>query len=75
MTDAERQMREFAGHRWQYAGNQETAVRAEFGVSLTRYWQVVNRVLDDPDALRFDPQLVRRLRRIRSARATARSRE
>lgn len=74
MTDDEKRMLDLAGARWNYAGSLEQRVRAEFGISLTRFYQRVNTVCDDPDALAYAPQLVNRLRRIRSTRAQRRSR-
>jgi hypothetical protein len=42
-------------------------------MSATRYYQVLNALIDRPEALAFDPLLVRRLRRLRAARQRARS--
>jgi Protein of unknown function (DUF3263) len=58
---------------WQYAGAKEQAVREKFEMSATRYYQVLNALIDSPDALAFDPLLVKRLRRLRSARQRMRS--
>jgi hypothetical protein len=44
------------------------AVRARFGISPTRYHQQLNRLLDLPEALGYDPMLVHRLRRLRETR-------
>lgn len=68
MTDEDRALLDFAAHRWNYAGNQAEAVRAEFDISVTRFWQRVNNLLDDPDALAHAPVVVNRLRRLRSPR-------
>ncbi|QGJ87286.1 helix-turn-helix DNA binding protein [Gordonia phage Wocket] len=68
MTDDDRALLDFAAHRWNYAGNQAEAVRTEFGISVTRFWQRVNNLLDDPAAIEHAPALVNRLRRIRSRR-------
>lgn len=38
----------FAGLRYQHAGAQEAAIRREFDLSATRFWQLVNGVLDSP---------------------------
>ena len=46
-------------------GAKETAIRDRFGVTPTRYYQVLNALVDRPDALALDPLLVRRLRRLR----------
>ena len=50
----------------------EAAVRGRFGVSAARYYQQLNRLIDHPDALRHDPMLVRRLRRLRDSRRSTR---
>ncbi|AWN05061.1 helix-turn-helix DNA binding protein [Gordonia phage Easley] len=74
MTDDDRAMLDFAALRWRHSGNQADAIRTESDMSVTRFWQRVNTMLEDPDALAYAPQLVNRLRRIRSTRAQRRSR-
>jgi hypothetical protein len=58
---------------WKYAGAKEQAVREQFGMSATRYYQVLNALIDRPEAIAFDPLLVKRLRRLRAARHRQRS--
>ena len=58
---------------WKYAGAKEQAVREQFDMSATRYYQVLNALIDRPEALEVDPLLVRRLRRLRAARQRQRS--
>ena len=58
---------------WEFAGAKEQAVREKFDMSATRYYQVLNALLDSEAALAFDPLLVKRLRRLRMARQRARS--
>ena len=58
---------------WKYAGAKEQAIRDQFGMSATRYYQVLNALIDRPEALAHDPLLVKRLRRLRAARQRARS--
>lgn len=58
---------------WSHAGAKEAAIRAEFSLSAARYYQLLNATLDLPDALLFDPMMVRRLQRLRDARTDARS--
>jgi hypothetical protein len=58
---------------WKYAGAKEQAIRELFDMSATRYYQVLNALIDDPAALAHDPMLVKRLRRLRSSRQRARS--
>ncbi len=64
---------EFERHWWKYAGAKEQAVREQFDMSSTRYYQVLNALIDRPEALAADPLLVRRLRRLRAARQRQRS--
>ncbi len=58
------------GRRYRNQGAKEQAVRDELGLSATRYYQVLNALLDDERALAHDPVLVGRLRRLRRARAS-----
>lgn len=58
---------------WQYAGAKEQAIRDKFDMSSTRYYQVLNALIDRDDALAFDPLLVKRLRRLRAQRQRSRS--
>lgn len=58
---------------WKYAGAKEEAIRELFGMSATRYYQVLNAVVDKPEALAADPMLVKRLRRLRASRQKARA--
>ncbi|MDQ1702156.1 MAG: hypothetical protein QOF57_1408 [Frankiaceae bacterium] len=58
---------------WKFAGMKEQAIRDRFEMSATRYYQVLNALIDRPEAIVFDPMLVKRLRRLRSARQRARS--
>ena len=64
----EREMLAFERQWWRYAGAKEEAIRERFGMSATRYYQVLNALVDRPVALAVDPLLVRRLRRMRAAR-------
>ena len=49
---------------WRTAGAKDEAIRA-LGLTPVRYYQVLNRLLDDPAALAADPLTVNRARRIR----------
>lgn len=64
---------QFEKQWWLYAGNKEQAIRDMFDLSPTRYYQVLNQVIDNPAALAAEPLLVRRLRRIRATRARTRA--
>ena len=60
--------------RWtRHAGAKEEAIREVFGLSAARYYQMLNTVIDSPDAVRHDPMLVKRLQRARDARVRTRA--
>jgi len=73
LSRREHDMLAFERQWWRRPGAKETAIRDQFGVPPTRYYQVLNALVDRPDALAADPLLVRRLRRLRSARQRQRS--
>jgi len=69
----DREILGFERQWWKYAGAKEQAIRELFDMSATRYYQVLNGLLDRPEALAFDPMLVKRLRRLRVSRQRQRS--
>lgn len=73
LSERDQQILAFERQWWKYAGAKEQAVRELFGLSATRYYQVLNALIDSPAALAHDPMLVKRLRRMRSSRQRARS--
>ena len=73
LTDGDRKVLEFERQWWKYAGAKEQSIRDLFDLSSTRYYQLLNQLIDDPAALAFDPMLVKRLRRLRASRQRARS--
>ena len=50
---------------WKHAGAKDRAIRERFDMSATRYYQLLNELLENPDALEHDPILVKRLKRLR----------
>ncbi|MEP7089134.1 MAG: DUF3263 domain-containing protein [Nocardioidaceae bacterium] len=73
LSERDREILGFERQWWKYAGAKEQAVRENFDMSSTRYYQVLNALIDRPGSLAFDPLLVRRLRRLRAARQRARA--
>jgi len=73
LSERDRQVLDFERQWWKYAGAKEQAVRELFDMSATRYYQLLNALIDDPAALAHDPMLVKRLRRMRSSRQRART--
>ncbi len=59
---------DFERETWKASEPKQRAVRDRFGISSARYYQVLNRLIDRPEALQYDPMLVQRLRRLREAR-------
>ena len=53
---------------WPGPGAKERAIRERLGITPTRYYQLLNALLDDPRALAHDPVTVNRLRRVREER-------
>lgn len=73
LSDQEQQVLQFERQWWRYAGAKEQAIRDQFGLNATRYYQILNGLLDQPAAMQFDPLLVKRLRRLRESRQKART--
>ena len=73
LTRREREILAFERQWWKYAGAKEQAIRELFDMSATRYYQVLNALIDTPAALAADPMLVKRLRRLRASRQRQRS--
>ncbi len=73
LSEREREILAFERQWWKYAGAKEQAVRELFDMSGTRYYQLLNALIDRPEALAHDPMLVKRLRRMRQTRQRARS--
>jgi hypothetical protein len=64
----DRDLLDFERGCWHHKGPNERAIRERFGFSAARYHQLLNRLIDLPEALAYDPMLVRRLRRLRDQR-------
>ncbi|HRC13015.1 MAG: DUF3263 domain-containing protein [Candidatus Phosphoribacter baldrii] len=73
LTDREREVLAFERQWWKYAGAKEQAIKELFDMSATRYYQVLNALIDSPSALEADPMLIKRLRRLRASRQRQRS--
>jgi hypothetical protein len=73
LTERDQAVLAFERQWWRFAGAKEQAIRDQFDMSATRYYQVLNALIDRREALEFDPLLVKRLRRMRQTRQRARS--
>ena len=72
LTDRDRAILDFERSWWTESGPKDTAIRERFELSGTRYYQLLTELIDEPDALAYDPLLIRRLRRVRERRRRAR---
>lgn len=68
LSEKDRAVLDFERSSWQRSGPKESYIRAELGMSSTRYYQVLNHLVDDRDAYEYDPLLMRRLRQRREDR-------
>ena len=67
MTDLELAVLAIEDRWWRYPGRKLQAIR-KLDVSEIRYYQVLNRLVDNPEAEQVAALLIHRLRRIREGR-------
>ena len=63
----------FERRGWRSPGLKEQAIAEALEMPATRYYQLLNFLIDNPAALAFDPALVKRLRAQRARRQRMRS--
>ena len=73
LSDLEVRILDFERQWWKYAGAKDAAIRELFDLSTRSYYELLNNLSDREDALTASPLLVKRLRRLRQARISARS--
>ena len=73
LTELEMRMLAFERSWWRTPGAKEREILGEFSITSTRYYQLLNELIDRPAAAQFDPALVARLRRRRADRNRLRS--
>lgn len=72
LSEREKAILEFERSWWQLPGPKEVAIKQRFQLSAARYYQILGALVDSPEALGYDPMVVRRLRRRRHHRRRAR---
>ena len=72
LSERDRAILDFERSWWAEPGPKEVTIRERFDLSPTRYYQVLNELLDSEDAMEYDPLVVLRLRRLRDRRRRAR---
>ncbi len=73
LTELQVRILHFERNWWQSPWVKEREILGSLGLSPTRYYQLLNELIDQPEAAQFDPELVARLRRRRAARGKLRS--
>ena len=71
LSDLEVRILEFERQWWRYAGAKESSIRELFQIPPSRYYEILNHLIDREEALVAAPMLVKRLRRMREAIETA----
>lgn len=72
LTKREAAILDFERSWWQNEGSKESAIRDQLELSATRYYQLLNQLLDSAEAMSYDPLVVRRLQRLRTVRRRVR---
>ncbi|WP_298889584.1 DUF3263 domain-containing protein [uncultured Serinicoccus sp.] len=73
LSARDQEILDFENRHWTYAGSKEQGIKDLFSLSSTRYYQLLNQLIDSEAALAYKPLLIKRLRRDRSRRQRARS--
>ena len=68
LSDRDRAILEFEASWWLFPGPKDRSIGEYLGMSATRYYQALRRLMDDPVALEAFPLVVHRLRRVRDGR-------
>jgi hypothetical protein len=68
LSRRDRAVLDFERGWWSRPGPKEAAIRAELGVSATRYYEILRHLVDTPEAYEYDPLTVKRVRRERDRR-------
>lgn len=68
LAEREQMILDFERTPWRYAGAKETRISETLGLTSTRYYQILNALLNDERAIAYDPVLIHRLHRARARR-------
>jgi len=73
LNEGERALLDFERSWWTEPGPKESAINEQLEMSTTRYHELLNELIDRPEAEAHDPLVVRRLRRMRDRRRRSRA--
>ena len=68
LSERDQAVLDFEGSWWHYPGPKDLAIKQYLGMSATRYYQALRRLIDDDVALTHAPLTIRRLRKMRKQR-------
>ena len=68
LTERDKAILEFERDWWMQQRPKEAMILEEFELSTKRYYEILGELLELPEALRYDPLVVRRLQRLRDRR-------
>lgn len=71
LSQRDNRVLEFESKWWHYPEPKDRAIREYLGMSATRYYQALRRLVDDDTASSEYPLVIRRLRRMRRERQEA----
>jgi hypothetical protein len=72
LGDRERAILDLEREWWLDGGSKETCIRRRLALSPSRYYRLLHALLDVPEAMAYDPLVIRRLQRARRTRLQAR---
>jgi hypothetical protein len=61
LTDTQKAMIDVAAQTYKYAGSVDAIAKERFGLTPTRFWQDLNRLIQTEAAVAYRPEAVRRL--------------
>ncbi|MEE9964116.1 MAG: DUF3263 domain-containing protein [Propionicimonas sp.] len=73
LSEQQAALLDFEKSWWSLPGSKESEIRERFDISATRYYQLLNALIDTPEALAYEPLLVKRLLRQRDSRQKERT--
>lgn len=73
LSERDMSILDFERGTWRTVGAKEQAITEVLEMTATRYYQLLNELIDNPEALKADPVLVKRLRAQRARRMRMRS--
>ncbi len=72
LSDKEREILDFEGSWWKEGGPKEVRIREQLQVSPSRYYALLQELMESAEAMEHSPLVVRRMRRMRERRRRAR---